>query len=90
MNIIGEVLSYLKPLDQAFSRSKTKLNFMLLILGFIITSPGRGIAGILSELKLKPNSYQSLLDFFSSDAVNLSVLKNSWIILRVISMETCY
>jgi len=79
MNIIGEVLSYLKPLDQAFSRSKTKLNFMLLILGFIITSPGRGIAGILSELKLKPNSYQSLLDFFSSDAVNLSVLKNSWI-----------
>jgi len=65
-------------LRPAFSREKTFYWFILVMIGMTIRTDHMGMASLMRALNLKDSGYQSLCDFFHSDAINLRKLTEIW------------
>jgi hypothetical protein len=71
-----QVFFELRP---AFSRLRTAQWAALLVLGFCIRRDTAGVTSFVRTFGLRPNSYQALLDSFSSQAVKLDILNQLWL-----------
>lgn len=65
-------------LSSAFSRKRTFLWFLIVLAGLSIREDLFGVTSLVRALSLKEKSYDSLLKFFHSDAVNLEKLHILW------------
>lgn len=75
-SILIQVFFELRP---AFSRLRTAQWAALVVLGFCIRRDLAGVTSFVRAFALKPSCYQSLLDSFSSRAVNLEALNQLWL-----------
>ena len=70
------VVSQLRP---ACSRLRTFLWFSLCMAGMTVRSDLRGATSVVRALGLKESSYDRILDFFHSKALDLEVLTKTWV-----------
>ena len=77
-------------LRSAFSRSKTYNWFVLILAGLTVRTDLMGVSSLVRALHLKGSTYQSLLDFFHSDAIDLRKLTRLWtnVCLRIFAGMT--
>ena len=69
----------LKKFEGCFKRKETLIWFVTIVFGLIVRSDLRGITSIVGVLRIKADSYFSVLHFFRSKAFDLKALKNQWI-----------
>lgn len=69
----------LKKFEGCFKRKETFIWFVTIVFGLIVRSDLRGITSIVGVLRIKADSYFSVLHFFRSKAFDLKALKNQWI-----------
>ena len=62
-----------------FKREATWRWFVVLVLGFMIRSKHRGITSAISDMRLKPEIYHCMLNFFRSEAYEVNDLYKKWI-----------
>lgn len=70
------VVSQLRP---ACCRLRTFLWFSLCVAGMTVRSDLRGATSVVRALGLKESSYDRILDFFHSKALDLEVLTRTWV-----------
>jgi len=70
------IVHLLKP---AFSRTKTFLWFVLVLMAFSVRSDLRGVTSLVRALCLKKHYYERLLAFFHSPSVDLDSLGRLWL-----------
>jgi len=70
-----KIVSLLRP---AFSRSRTFLWFLLVLIAFAVRSDLLGVTSFVRALGLSGKCYERLLHFFHSDAVKIDQLTASW------------
>lgn len=63
---------------QCFTRKATFNCFVIIVIGLMIRTDTLGITSIIRDLNLLPNTYNSLLHFFRSDAWMLEKLNHQW------------
>ena len=74
------VVSQFRP---ACGRLRTFLRFSACMAGMTVRSDLRGATSIVRALGLKESSYDRILDFFHSKALDLEVLTRTWVELRL-------
>ena len=62
-----------------FKREATRRWFVVLVLGFMMRGNHRGITSTISDMRLKPEKYHCMLNFFRSDAYEVDDLYKHWI-----------
>ncbi len=72
------IVSLLRP---AFSRSRTFLWFLLVLVAFAVRKDLFGVTSFVRALGLSDQCYERLLHFFHSDAVKLDQLTELWLSL---------
>lgn len=75
-SILIQVFFQLRP---AFSRLRTAHWACLVVLGFCVRRDAAGVTSFVRAFHLNGSVYQSLLDSFSSHAVNLELLNRLWL-----------
>lgn len=75
-SILIQVFFQLRP---AFSRLQTTRWACLVVLGFCIRREKAGVTSFIRAFHLNGSVYQSLLDSFSTHAVNLDLLNQLWL-----------
>jgi len=66
-----------------FKRIKTWQWFVVLIIGFMIRRDHRGVTSVVSTLKLKPQLYHTMLNFFRSTSYKVGELYRKWIEIAI-------
>ncbi len=67
-------------LGSAFNHRKTFYWSVIILMGFSVrTDSLGGVSSFIRCLGLNPKHYQSMLDFFQSEAINLRKLTHRWI-----------
>ena len=66
-------------LEGAFSRKKTFFWFLIILFGFTVKFDSIGVTSLARGAGLLPSHYTSMLNFFSSGAVNLEMLRLLWV-----------
>jgi DDE superfamily endonuclease len=79
MELWNQWIALVNQLDGAFSRKKTFFWFVIILIGFTIKFDSLGVTSIARGVDLLPSCYTSMLNFFSSTAVNLEALKRLWV-----------
>lgn len=79
VNLCSVLIQVFFELRPAFSRLRTAQWAGLIVLGFCIRRDTAGVTSFVRAFGLRPNCYQSLLDCFSSQAVNLDLLNQLWL-----------
>ena len=72
------VVSQLRP---ACSRLRSFLWFTACMAGMTVRSDLRGATSVVRALGLRESSYDRILDFFHSGALDLEVLTRTWVAL---------
>ena len=80
------IVSLLRP---AFSRSRTFLWFLLVLMAFAVRKDLAGVTSFVRALGLSEHCYEPLLHFFHSDAVKIDQLAELWLSI-VISLFPVY
>ena len=62
----------------SFKRKATWRWFAVIMLGFMVRNRHRGVSSIISDLRLKPRVYHSVLHFFRSDAYEVVDIDKKW------------
>ena len=70
------IVSLLRP---AFSRSRTFLWFLLVLVAFAVRKDLAGVTSFVRALGLSEHCYERLLHFFHSDAVKIDQLAQLWL-----------
>ena len=70
------IVSLLRP---AFSRSRTFLWFLLVLVAFAVRKDLFGVTSFVRALGLSEHCYERLLHFFHSDAVKIELLTELWL-----------
>ena len=70
------IVSLLRP---AFSRSRTFLWFLLVLIAFAVRKDLAGVTSFVRALGLSEHCYEPLLHFFHSDAVKIDQLAELWL-----------
>jgi|GEM_PF-1088531 hypothetical protein len=73
--------SVVSQLSPACSRLRSFLWFSVCMVGMTVRSDLRGATSMVRALGLKESSYDRILDFFHSKALNLEVLTRTWVTL---------
>jgi hypothetical protein len=63
---------------QCFTRKATFNCFVIIVIGLMIRTDTLGITSIIRDLNLLPNTYDSLIHFFRSDAWMLETINHQW------------
>jgi hypothetical protein len=79
VNLCTVLIQVFFELRPAFSRLRTAQWAALIVLGFCIRRDTAGVTSFVRAFGLRPNSYQALLDSFSSCAVKLDILNQLWL-----------
>jgi hypothetical protein len=79
VNLCSVLIQVFFEVRPAFSRLRTAHWAALLVLGFCIRRDTAGVTSFVRAFGFRPNSYQSLLDSFSSCAVKLDTLNQLWL-----------
>lgn len=79
VNLCSVLIQVFFELRPAFSRLRTAQWAALVVLGFCVRRDTAGVTSFVRSFGLRPNSYQSLLDSFSSCAVKLDILNQLWL-----------
>lgn len=79
MTLWRQWLFLVNQLEEAFSRKKTFLWFVMILIGFTIKFDAIGVTSLARGVGLLPSYYTSMLSFFSSTAVNLEALTSLWV-----------
>jgi len=69
----------LQEFRYCFKRIETWQWFIVIVIGMMLRKNHRGITQIISELRLKPEIYPSMLHYFRSKAYDPSDLNEKWI-----------
>ena len=76
--MLGYIYEALEGFREVFSRDKTWLIFVMLVLGFIGSTEVIGVSSFCRFWLLDAYGYESLLRFFRSEAWSLDQLTNHW------------
>ncbi len=79
VNLCTILIQAFFELRPAFSRLRTAQWACLTVLGFCIRSDDSGVTSFIRAFRLKPSSYQALIDSFHSQAVKLEDLNQLWL-----------
>ena len=66
-----------------FKRAKTWQWFLVLVIGFITRNDLQGVTSVISDLRLNPSLYHTMLHFFRSTAYKLKDLYDKWIKIAI-------
>jgi hypothetical protein len=77
---INDILLQFWP---CFKREPSRINFCIVIVGFILRPDIRGITSVISVLRINPAHYTSLLKFFRSTTFDLDTLYRKLITVAV-------
>jgi len=64
--------------QSVFSRSATFIWFVIATIGFMLRKDQLGVTDVIRDLDLHPRYYESLIQFFRSDAWKLTDLQSRW------------
>ena len=70
--------TYLEEFRSCFTRTATFKWFVVIVVGFMMRSDTLGITSVLRDLYLDGCHYESMLNFFYSDAWSLDGLRAMW------------
>ena len=79
MNLWSNWWEVVSTLQAAFSRTRTFNWFVLTLITFSVRTDLNGVTSFIRALSLKSCCYESLLNFFHSDAVKLDKLSQLWL-----------
>jgi hypothetical protein len=79
MKIWVQWWSIAKQFRPCFSRHKTFMWFILVLIGFSTRNDLAGVSSIIRSLGLDAFHYDRLLDFFHSSAIKLDMLSKKWL-----------
>ena len=79
MRIWTEWWSWVEPLRESCSRSRTFLWLLAALAGLSVRNDLLGVTGIVRALGLGAQCYDRLLDFFHSQAVDPDALCRCWV-----------
>lgn len=79
MELWNKWLFVVNQLEGAFSRKKTFFWFIIVLIGFSIKFDSIGVTSLARGAGLLPSCYTSMLNFFTSTAVNLEMLQSLWV-----------
>ena len=77
-NLCSMLVQVFFELRPAFSRLRTAQWACLVVLGFCIRKDMAGVTSFVRAFDLRPSCYQTLLDSFRSNAINLDKLNQLW------------
>lgn len=79
MTLWRQWLFLVNQLEEAFSRKKTFCWFVMILIGFTIKFDAMGVTSLARGVGLLPCYYTSMLNFFSSTAVDLEAISLLWV-----------
>lgn len=79
MELWNQWIALVNQLEGAFSRKKTFFWFVIVLFGFTVRFDSLGVTSLARGAGLLPSCYTSMLNFFTSTAVNLEMLTSLWV-----------
>ena len=76
--MLQHINSILQLFRKCFKRNATWKWFVVIVIGFMVKKNNRGITSIISDMRLKPHIYHTMLHFFRSNAYEVSALYKTW------------
>jgi hypothetical protein len=77
----------IKKFEVCFSRKTSYGWFVIIIIGLMLRTDHLGLTGIVRELSLTPNSYNSINHFFRAESWNINGIRFIWI--KIIKSLSC-
>ena len=74
-SLLEKILEEFRP---CFSRKAAFRWFVVAVVGFMLRSDQLGVTSIIRDLSLAPGGYESLINFFRSDAWDAGDVRNKW------------
>lgn len=79
----------LKTFREAFPRSATFEWFVVAVFGFIVRLDHHGVSSSIRWLRIRPDTYETLLAFFRSEALKIDKVVTHWLKLIVQQGASC-
>lgn len=81
--MISQLCMLLKTFREAFPRSATFEWFVVAVFGFIVRLDHHGVSSSIRWLRIRPDTYETLLAFFRSEALKIDKVVSHWLKLIV-------
>ena len=69
----------LQQFKKCFKRKATWNWFVVIIIGFMIRKSHRGVTSMISDMRLNPKKYHTMMHFFRSKAYEVDEIYETWI-----------